>query len=354
MTHDDPGDSPNHQADGAPSAPEEKPLVEQLSGRVGERVDRATRDLPQPRVFARAVGGWRPLAGRLARWMVDGYRRVNASDLAAAVAFNALLAIVPTILLLITAAGLLLRNDELFADVVAATLWLLPAGLGGDSIQALLQARQRSGIFAIASFVGFLWIGATFFASLGRSMNRVYEVPDPPPVHQRVRGFFVIVAFAVLFIVTTVAALLPSLFLGDAPAALPLGIGDWPLVHGVYRALSYVVAVLTAIILFGMLFRVVPNADQRIDDVLPGTIVTAVLFVLLVQVFPLYLNLVSGLNRIGSIFVFLPLLLGWFYVLAHLLLFGAYINATYQGFRRCRIDQRASRQDGRSAKRVSS
>lgn len=346
MTDDDTGDSrkANHQADETSPDVDDQPLVGQLSGRVGERVERATRDLPQPRVFARAVGGWRPLSQRMVRWMVDGYRRVNAGDLAAAVAFNALLAIVPTILLLITAAGLLLRNDELFADVVGATLWLLPAGLGGDTIQALLQARQRSGAFAIASFVGFLWIGATFFASLGRGMNRVYEVPDPPAVYQRVRGFFIVVAFAVLFIVTTVAALLPSLFFGDAPAALPLGIGDWPLVDGIYQVLSYVVAVLTSITLFGMLFRVVPNAGQRIDDVLPGTIATALLFVVLVQVFPLYLRLAQGLNRIGSIFAFLPLLLGWFYVLAHLLLFGAYINATYQGYRRCRIDQRASRQ----------
>lgn len=350
MTHHGPGD----RAESVPPEPGDHLLVDGLSQRVSQRVDRATRDLPQPRVLARAVGGWQPLAGRVIRWMLDGYQRVNAGDLAAAVAFNALLAIVPTILLLITAAGLLLRDDELFADVAGATLWLLPAGLGGDSIQALVQARQRSGIFAIASLVGFLWVGATFFASLGRSMNRVYDVPDPPPVYQRLRGFLVVVAFAVLFIVTTVAALLPSLFFGDAPAALPLGIGDWPLVHGIYQVLSYVVAVLTSIALFGMLFRVVPNAGQRVDDVLPGTFVTAVLFVLLVQVFPLYLSLVRGLNRIGSAFAFLPLLLVWFYLLAHLLLFGAYINATYQGFRRCRIEQRASRRERQRARGATS
>ncbi len=343
---------PGQRAQESPPGVEDHSLVEGFGERVGRRVGQATRDLPQPHVLARAVGGWQPLAERVVRWMLDGYQRVNAGDLAAAVAFNALLAIVPTILLLLTAAGLLLRDDRLFGDVASATRWLLPAGLSEDSIQALVQARRRSGIFAVASFVGFLWVGANFFASLGRSMNRVYEVPDPPPVKQRLRGFLVVVAFAVLFIVTTVAALLPSLFFGDAPTALPLGIGDWPLVHGLYQVLSYVVAVLAAILLFGMLFRVVPNAGQRVDDVLPGTVAIALLFVALVQIFPLYLSLVRGLNRVGSAFAFLPLLLVWFYLLAHLLLFGAYINATYQQFRRCRIGHRASRRSRRRAPRA--
>nr|MBA2277226.1 YihY/virulence factor BrkB family protein [Chloroflexia bacterium] len=95
--------------------------------------------------------------------------------------------------------------------------------------------------------------------------------------------------------------------------------------------------------LFGMLFRVVPNAGQRVDDIVPGAVTIAVLFVLMTQVFPLYLRLVQGFNRIGSAFAFLSLLLIWFYLLAHLLLFGAYINATYQPYRRGRVAQRGRR-----------
>jgi uncharacterized BrkB/YihY/UPF0761 family membrane protein len=47
-------------------------------------------------------------------------------------------------------------------------------------------------------------------------------------------------------------------------------------------------------------------------------------------------------------------LLVWFYLLAHMLLFGAYINATYQTFRRCRIDQRATRRARQRAQRATS
>jgi len=292
------------------------------------------RDIERLRRLAARSGSHREIARRIVHWAIDGYRRVNAGDLVAALAFNAMMAIVPTILLLITVAGILLRSDELYRETVLTTQWLLPAGMSRDSTEALIGVRNRSGLFGLASFVGFLWVGASFFACLGRTMNSVYAVENPPPVQQRVRGFVIVVAFAVLFIVTVIAAFLPSLFVGFSAAELPIDLTSSLLSRGIYQVASYAVAVLTAMVLFGMLFRVVPNAGQRIGDVLPGTVLIAAAFVLLVQVFPLYFRVTGNLSGLGSTSAFLPLLLIWFYILAHLLLFGAFINASYQQFRR--------------------
>lgn len=318
-----------------PEGQHSSPAGSGVGSRTGTRHWRVglRRDLGRLRRLAAHSGTLREMAVRVAQWGIDGYRRVNAGDLAAALAFNAMMAIVPTILLLITVAGVLLRSDQLYRETLVTAQWLLPAGMSQESTDALIGARSRSGIFGLASFAGFLWIGAAFFACLGRTMNSVYGVENPPPVQQRVRGFLVVVAFAVLFILTVIAAVLPSIFLGSADD-LPIDLSDSLLAQGLYQVLSYVIAVLTAMVLFGMLFRVVPNANQRIGDVLPGTVVIAVAFVLLVQAFPLYFRVVRNLNGIESTFAFLPLLLIWFYILAHLLLFGAFINASYQQFRR--------------------
>jgi len=304
---------------------------------VRERISRSRRDVSGLLRIAERLGSPSDVLRRIVLWMIDGYRRVNAGDLAAALAFNAMMAIVPTILLMITIAGVLLRSDELYSKAVLTTLWLLPAGMGGESAETLVGARGRSGVFGLASFIGFVWIGSTFFACLGRTMNTVYGVPNPPPVRQRVRGFAIVVAFAVLFLVAVIAASLPSIFLGLSENDLPFHLHRSILVSGAYRVFSYVVAVLTAMLLFGMLFRVVPNAGQHVEDVLPGTLVTAMLFVLLVQVFPVYLRIAQNLNSLESTFALLPLMLVWFYVLAHFMLFGAFINASYQGFRRRRM-----------------
>jgi uncharacterized BrkB/YihY/UPF0761 family membrane protein len=44
--------------------------------------------------------------------------------------------------------------------------------------------------------------------------------------------------------------------------------------------------------------------------------------------------LLGGANRYGAAFGLLTLLVAWFYLLAHVLLFGTYVNATYQRYRR--------------------
>ena len=98
----------------------------------------------------------------------------------------------------------------------------------------------------------------------------------------------------------------------------------------------YVVALLAAVSLFLVLYRVVPNAGQRLRDVWPGSLTAAVLFVTMAQAFPIYLRLAGQYNRLGAGFGFVSLLVGWFYVLAHVLLFGTYVNATYQAKRRRR------------------
>ncbi len=340
-----------------PSASRSNPSVEKRmraeraarAAGVRGRVDRMRRDVSGMQRIASRLGGRRDVLRHVVQWMIDGYRRVNAGDLAAALAFNAMMAIVPTILLMITIAGVLFQSDELYRKAVLTTLWLLPAGLSGESVEAIFSARGRSGIFGLASFAGFVWVGSTFFACLGRTMNAIYGVPDPPPVQQRLRGFFVVVAFAVLFLVAVIAAALPSVFLGLSENDLPFHLHRSILASGAYQVLSYVVAVLTAMLLFGMLFRVVPNARQRVDDILPGALVTATLFVLLVQVFPLYLRITRNLSGVGSTFALLPLLLAWFYLLAHFMLFGAFVNASYQGYRRRRIALRRRRSDQEGA-----
>lgn len=306
---------------------------------IQDRAQQFREEFPAPRTVAQEAGGWFQLIRKTVVWMVDGFRQSQANDLAAAVAYYALLAIVPTLLALISIVGLVLRTGEGYRQAVSVVLWLVPAGLTSEGVQTLPQLRERSGALGLASLVGFLWIGSTFFAALGRAMNQVYRVPERSPLHQRIRGFLAIIAFSLLFTVSIIAAILPTAVLGIDEDALPLGLERWPIFTGLYQIVSYVIALLVAIGLFAVIFRIMPNAGQVLEDVLPGALVIALAFVLLTQAFPVYLKVVSGWNVIGGAAGLLTLVLVWFYLLAHLLLFGAYINATWQRRRRRQADQ---------------
>jgi membrane protein len=290
-------------------------------------------DIPAPAEVVERSGGWIGTGRRTVDWLVSGFRDSRANDLAAAIAYYALLSIIPIVLGLVSIAGLILRTDEGFRQATDVVLWIVPDELAGQSLATLPRLRGQSGIYAIASIVGFLWVGSTFFSALGRAMNQVYRVPDRPPLHQRLRGVISAIAFGVLFTASLIAAIVPTAVLGIDEHSLPLGLERWPLFTGIYQLLSYVVAVIAAVLLFGLIFRIVPAAGQRVGDVVPGAVVIGVTFVLIVQIFPVYLQIVSDWNLIGGTAGLLSLVLLWFYMLGHLFLFGAYINATWQRHR---------------------
>ncbi|MGH2562614.1 MAG: YihY/virulence factor BrkB family protein [Thermomicrobiales bacterium] len=266
-------------------------------------------------------------------WALRGYQDANAGDLAAAVAFNALVALVPTFLLCLSVAGLVLKSDEILTTTIHSVFWGLPSGAAGDALEAALTVRRNSGWLGALSLTIFAWTGTGFVGCLARSMNRVYGVPNCGYMCEKRRGFFVVLGFAVFFILAVLASTVPTLFL---QARLEPYFEEWPIASPAYQALGYGVAVVAASLFFGMLYRIIPNAGQKIRDVWPGTATTALLFVVMAQIFPIYLRLVGGANRYGTAFLLITLLVAWFYALAHLILFGAHVNVTYQRRRRVR------------------
>lgn len=309
-----PGAAANH----APSAPRPRHLAPNHranGGRFGRHAQ------------ATWNGAW-----AIPRWLYRGYHQVNAGDLAAAIAYHALVALVPSFLLLVSIAGFLLnRDDAVLRTALNASFWALPSDGARDALEGLLQARDNHGWLGVASLVGFAWVGTGFMSSLARGMNRVYQVPNRHYVFQRTRAFFVVIGFAILFQLATLAAIVPTYVIGKDFVSY---FQPWILRTGSGRVISYGVAVAAAMTLFLLLFWALPNAGQRFKDIWPGTMAAGIMFLAIVQIFPLYLRIFSQLNNTATIFGFVSVLVFWFYLLAHILLVGTFINATWQCHRR--------------------
>lgn len=257
-----------------------------------------------------------------AHWLVRAYRAITAGHLVAIVAFNALVALVPTLLLLVALVGLALRDPTTLTAVVRAIEAGLPTPDARAAVDAVLSVRQSSGWFGLVSLLGFFWIGANFADALAHSFNQLYGVADCSYVCTRRKGFAVIVGSAGLLLLAGPTASVATWLLGAShgPAAGGVGAALGPL-------LGYGTAYLSATGFFLLLYRVLPNAGQRLRDVWPGALTAAFLFVLLGQIFPLYLSLVGGANRYGAAFGLVWLLITWLAAFAYILLFGAFVNA---------------------------
>lgn len=285
--------------------------------------------------------GWTRIL-RFPRWLMQGFTRNSAGDLAAAIAYHSLIAMVPIFFLLIGVTGLFLQSDAVMDQAERMISTVFPDSSGAfDAFQQAVDNRQNSGILTLASFITFSWAGTGLISSMSRGMNRIYNVRNATFITEKQRGFTVIMLFLLFFLLSVLSSVIPTLLLLlDLPEVL-----DTIFLNNRFaRLMAYATAVVFAIAFFFVIFRIVPNARQKALDVWPGTILAAVLFSLMVQVFPIYIGLVGGMNRYGPLLGLITLLVLALYIMAHIILFGAYVNATWQRrrqrIRRQRIVQR--------------
>ncbi len=267
------------------------------------------------------------------RWMHQGYTSLNAPDMAAAVAYNLLVALVPMLLLLVAIGGLFLRSDTVLEQAKVAVERLVPVGTADEAFTAAITARKNSGWIGVLSFIALVWVGTGFVSCLGRCMNHIYGARPTGYLAEKRRGFLVLLIFSLLFLTASLSSIIPTFL---ASHDLPGNVEQWLLVSRQAQIIGYATGFGTAVLMFLTLYRIVPNAGQHLRDVWPGTILCAVLFLTVSQVFPLYIRLIGGGNRYGQILGFVSLLVFSLIVLAHIILFGTYVNVAWQGRRRRR------------------
>jgi membrane protein len=84
------------------------------------------------------------------------------------------------------------------------------------------------------------------------------------------------------------------------------------------------------VLLFGCLVIIyyrVPQSRVQWRQVWPGALGATIAIGVIDYAFPEYLGHISTIARLGTTIVFILILLGWFYVLALIILAGAIINA---------------------------
>lgn len=276
-------------------------------------------------------GPWWGLPWRTLRWMHRGYTSLNATDMSAAVAFNLLIALVPMLLLLVAIGGLFLRSDTVLDQAQQAVERLVPGRTADDAFTAAITARRNSGWLGVLSFITLAWVGTGFVSCLSRCMNRIYGARPTGYIAEKQRGFLVLLIFSLLFLIASLASIIPTFL---ASHDLPGDVERWLVFNQQARFIGYATGLGTALLMFLTLYRIVPNAGQRIADVWPGTILAAIVFLGVTQVFPLYISLIGGGNRYGQILGFVSLLVLSLVILAHIILFCAYVNAAWQRRRR--------------------
>jgi len=269
----------------------------------------------------------------LAHETISHWSQDNAPRLAAALAYYAVLATAPLLVISVAVADLVFGQKAVNSQL-AAQIQNLVGGQAAQAIQSAIQGSHKASNGAIATVLSIatLIVGASsVIVELHDALNVIWGVKPPLESSWRddIFQFLKERLFSSLIIIAAGSLLLISLLLSAAISTVEtffqplLPTSGWVL-HSAEFATSFVVVTL----LFAAVYKLIPDVELNWADVAIGASVTALLFTVGKQLIALYLVRVAFESTYGAAWAAV-LLFVWIYYSAQLFYLGAEFTKTY-------------------------
>ena len=258
------------------------------------------------------------------RSAVMGFIDDSALTHAAAMAFYAATSLAPILLIVLSIAGFATGREAAEIAISAQLIGLLGPE-GADLLKATIEsASEDKGALASAIAIVTLLVAASgVFGEMQSSLNLIWKVPPRKTslfslARTRVASLGLVASLGFLLLVSLIASAAISA-LGDIiTSRLPFG-------EFVLSALNTLVSLVLVALLFGAIFKILPDRALAWRDVRLGAAVTSVLFTIGKSLIGWYLGtsaIASSYGAAGSLIV----LLLWVFYSSAIFLLGAEIT----------------------------
>lgn len=257
-------------------------------------------------------------------WLGD-----KASKLSAALAYYSVFSLAPLLVIVISISGLFFGEDAARGEV-ADQLKDLAGESAASAIQSLVQSADHPATSLLATMVGLvtLLFGASgVFGELKDSLNMIWGVSPKPGrtvqtmIRDRFLSFSMVLGIGFLLMISLATSAVLSAVSVYMQAYLPLPEVAW-------RALDLTISFVGTTLLFGLIFKVLPDVNIRWRDVVVGAAMTSLVFTIGKIGIGLYLGtsgISSSYGAAGSAIIILL----WVYFSSSLLFFGAEFTKVY-------------------------
>ncbi|MDX1662431.1 MAG: YihY/virulence factor BrkB family protein [Candidatus Promineifilaceae bacterium] len=255
---------------------------------------------------------------------------LESSFTAAAIAYFALFSVFPLVLFTMTLARTWLEPILDRSEIIAQLDFIAPT-LGQLLQTQLARIAELEEAITGVSLLTLIWSASSIFYVLRRTLDRIWDVGTRRPVwHHRGMAIFTVVALSLLLLT---ASLVYSIFISIVDLLTPHALRQF---GGVA---SILMNVAVSILLFAILYRLLPHFPVDWRDVLPGAIGAGVLWEIAKRIFLFYATnyLLARLSLTQLIYGSVATIIGflaWSYVSSFIFIFGAYINVGYVERRR--------------------
>jgi membrane protein len=259
------------------------------------------------------------------KWVTD-----KAPKLAASLAFYTIFSLSPLLIIVISVAGILFGAEAARGELVTEIEGFIGRE-GAEVVQTALSntADTQTGMISILISLITLMIGSTIvFIELQDSLDMIWKV-KPKPGRGLIKGLVKDRLQSFALVLSTGFLLLVSLVISAGLNALSNYLqGRIDLPFDLMQIINLIFSLAVLFVLFGLIYKVLPDVHISWSDVWVGALVTALLFTLGKYLIGIYL----GTSTLGSTYGAagsLVILLLWVYYSSMILFLGAEFTQVY-------------------------
>jgi membrane protein len=260
----------------------------------------------------------------------NGFLDHKVTKLSGSLAYSTVFSMAPLLIVLISLCSIFLGRQAAEGKVYK----YLGDFLGHDSalqLQDIIRKANISGNNNTAMIIGIiiLLVGATsVFAEIQDSINTIWGIKPKPKkgwlklLQNRLLSFSVLIGLGFILLVSLVVTSLIDSLSNHLKALFP------NITVVLFYILNQVITLIIVTLMFGVIFKVLPDARIKWKDVVAGAVVTAILFMMGKFAISFYIsksNIGSTYGAAGSLIVVLL----WIYYSSIILYFGAEMTKAY-------------------------
>jgi membrane protein len=254
----------------------------------------------------------------------------DATGLAAEMAYNFMMALVPLLIFLFSLFGLFGPQSGVFDDLMGDLNRIIPPDafkLIQDSTRAVIM--ESSGGLAILSFLGALWTSANGAGVIMKALNRAYKcIEDHRPLwKQKLVAIGIVLGIAVIFLVCSNLIVFGGLLINGLTHWFRLATDTVV----VLEALRWLVTAVGIIFISMFIYTVGPDFKHHLKDTWPGAVTFVVLWIGISWLFSLYVENMGSYGKVYGPMGAIIILMLWLYLSSLVLLVGGELNALLNG-----------------------
>jgi membrane protein len=251
----------------------------------------------------------------------------DAFQQAGALAFYTLSSLAPLVIILVAIVGVVYGEEAASGSISAGISDLVGAQAAKAVEEAVRRSQpQQAGILPTVLGISALVFGATtVFAQMQSSLNQFWAV-KARPTRSGIVTFIMVRLLSLSMVLIIGFLLLMSFAVSVAISGVLQYAEHWiPVPPILIAAADLTVSLLVTTLLFGMIFKVLPDVRLQWRDVWHGALTTAILFVFGQYLISFYLTRVAPASTYGAAGS-LVLVLFWVYYSSLILFFGTSLS----------------------------